>query len=85
MRWLLVHPAVTEEVLGWLPSFLSEDDPRSAREQLDANYKYGGGWDPILITDQGLEFPDDPPQPLLAETLRSIENGLIHTPSAQAS
>ena len=71
MRWLLVHPTVTEEVLGWLPSFLSEDDPRPAREQLDANYKYGGGWDPIpgfTITEAGLKYPDDPPQPLLAET-----------------
>jgi hypothetical protein len=29
----LLHPRMTREHLGYLPMFLSSDDPRSAREQ----------------------------------------------------
>ena len=71
MLWKLCHPAFTQEGLGYLPSFLSESDPRSAREQLDAGYRQFGGWRPFkgfTVTARGLEYPNDPPQPLLAET-----------------
>lgn len=69
-EWKLCHPAFTYEGLGYLPSFLSEKDTRSAREQLDSGYKQFGGWRPFhgfKMTDRGLEYPNDPPQPLLAE------------------
>ena len=36
---------VTEQ-LGMLPYFIDPNDPRPAREQLDANYQHGGGWVP---------------------------------------
>ena len=71
LEWELRHSRVTLEVLGRLPSFLSENDPRPAREQLDAGYKKFGGWKPFkgfTMTARGLEYPNDPPQPLLAET-----------------
>ena len=71
MTWNLCHPKATVEMLGFLPSFLSEDDPRPAREQFDERYKFGGGWDPFpgfKLTENGLEYPEDPPQKLLAET-----------------
>lgn len=32
------------EALGYVPSFLNEDDPRPAVEQIDSNYAHGGGW-----------------------------------------
>jgi hypothetical protein len=35
------------EELGLLPDFIDQNDPRSAREQFDANYGHGGGWHPI--------------------------------------
>lgn len=35
------------EGLGFLPSFLSEDDPRPAAEQINENYAHGGGWSPF--------------------------------------
>jgi hypothetical protein len=38
---------VDPEMLGFLPHFLNPDDPRSATEQLDANYQHGGGWHPL--------------------------------------
>ena len=65
------HPKANYEMLGYLPDMLSEDDPRSAREQLDANYRHGGGWSPFkgfTMTPTGLKYPGDPPQRLLAET-----------------
>lgn len=38
-----IHFALHDAV-GWLPSFLSEDDPRPAKEQFHENYSHGGGW-----------------------------------------
>lgn len=66
------------ELLGYIPTFLAEDDPRSAKEQLHANYAHGGGWhefkgfnfDPSKpeIEDWELRFPGDPPMKLIAAT-----------------
>lgn len=30
--------------VGLIPTFLDTFDPRPAREQLDRNYRHGGGW-----------------------------------------
>jgi len=35
-----------EALLGFIPSFLVEDDQRSAREQIEDRYAHGGGWLP---------------------------------------
>ena len=70
MEWKL-RPGFPQKGLGYLPSFLSESDPRSAREQLDAGYKRFGGWKPFhgfTMTEGGLKYPNDPYHPLLAET-----------------
>lgn len=32
------------EAAGLIPEFLSEHDPRPAREQIHENYAHGGGW-----------------------------------------
>ena len=37
----------TLDMLGMLPEFISELDPRPAREQLHVNYAHGGGWRPF--------------------------------------
>jgi len=71
MIWIMKHPRATPEMLGFIPQFLSEHDPRPAREQLDSNYRQGGGWEPLpgfTITEQGLKYPGDPPMVLIAET-----------------
>ena len=44
MTWELLHPNMTAEGLGLIPLMLSEEDPRPAREQIDAHYQHGGGW-----------------------------------------
>jgi len=65
--WMLMHPNMTAEYLGYLPGFLDLDDPRSAKEQFDANYQHGG-WMPFgadkfkLLDGYRLKYPGDPPQ-----------------------
>jgi hypothetical protein len=63
--------------LGYLPSFLDEDDPDDARTQLDKNYQHGGGYRPQpqwKILDMGsmtIQYPGDPAlHPLAVTTLR---------------
>lgn len=50
------------DIVGIIPSFLNEDDPRPAREQF--NSAYISGWSPVpgfrMGPDYGLRYPDDP-------------------------
>lgn len=70
MLWKMMHPRATLDMLGYLPQFLSEDDPRSAKEQLDKNYPFGG-FQPFegftMLPDGNLAYPGDPPTILIAE------------------
>jgi hypothetical protein len=54
------------EVLGYIPSFIDEADPRPAKEQINEHYSHGGGWRkfPGFTLDMGrmqLLYPGDPP------------------------
>lgn len=76
MIWRQMHPRANLEMLGFIPSFLDENDPRPAREQFNANYV--GGWYPFtgfkLWSDERLKYPEDPPlQPLFRTSLRDEE------------
>ena len=68
-EWHQLHPNATPEMLGYIPSFLNENDPTPAREQFNENYI--GGWHPFqgfklnTITLE-LEYPNDPPTVPLA-------------------
>ncbi len=72
MIWIARHPQFDPEMLGLIPAFLDEADPRPAREQIDENYRHGGGWSPQpkfkMLPDGNLSYPGDPPLLLLAET-----------------
>ena len=60
------------DALGLIPEFLSESDPRSAKQQFQIVYAHGGGWRPFSgfdRTDRGLEFPGDPPMELVGFTM----------------
>lgn len=55
-------------LIGELPCFVDDKDPRPAREQFNANYQHGGGWLPfgqgqwtLNFTTWTLSYPGDPP------------------------
>ena len=72
MMWVFKHPRMTADALGFIPSFLDERNPRSAREQIDDNYRHGGGWRSFkghtMLPNGNLSYPGDPITQLLAET-----------------
>lgn len=80
MKWQLLHPKMTAEALGYIPEFLSEDDPRPAREQIDAHYI--SGWTPfegfVLLKDQVLKYPGDPALKPVARTSLRDEQILLY-------
>lgn len=59
------------QLLGFIPDFVTDADPRPAKEQFDANYAFGGGWSPVpgftADPDGTLHFPDDPPMEAISE------------------
>lgn len=71
MTWVQKHPKATLDMMGYIPEWLSEDDLRSAKEQIDSNYRHGGGWNTFqgfkMAEDGNLEYPEDPPTLLLFE------------------
>jgi hypothetical protein len=75
INFTLIHPRMTREALGEIPYFLSEEDPRSAAEQINANYPFGG-WQKFRgftkADDKGgLKYPGDPVmRPLASAKLR---------------
>jgi hypothetical protein len=68
---LVIDPEFQPDHLGFVPSFLNENDPRPAREQFNDGYAHGGGWRPQTgFTNPGgdpaLHYPGDPPLEPLA-------------------
>lgn len=64
MIYFALDPRFEMEHLGFLPGFLSEEDPRPAREQIDANYSHGGGWRPLAgwtREELTITYDGDPP------------------------
>lgn len=62
--------------LGIIPEFLSELDPRSAKDQFNANYSHGGGWSPMdgfkMMAGGIMSYDGDPPfMPLYIAHLRT--------------
>jgi hypothetical protein len=58
------HPDA-QEIIGILPHWLDEGDPRPAREQLDEHYAHGGGWRPFSGFEMdpetfAIKYPGDP-------------------------
>ena len=72
MQWIQKHPRANMEMLGFIPMFLNERDPRPAREQMNSNYSHGGGWRPLqgfkMLSNGNLKYPGDPEYLLLFET-----------------
>ena len=75
MIWFATNLSFNPDMLGYIPSFFNEDDPRSASEQI--NHNYIGGWRPqkgftMDPTTKVLQYGDpkeedaDPPLEVLA-------------------
>ncbi|PWJ81520.1 hypothetical protein C7441_11052 [Pseudaminobacter salicylatoxidans] len=68
--WTMIHPQMTPDGLGYVPCFLSDDDPRPAREQFNERYVYGG-WRPnpgFTKDDRDfIQYPGDRALPPVAE------------------
>jgi len=86
MLWLSPtrqSPSRIRDALGFIPTFLSEDDPRTAREQIHANYGHGGGWIPAkgFTLDQEtmtLTYPGGPPLKPVATSMLRDEMILVY-------
>lgn len=71
MKITLLHPdkAHAEYMLGQVPRWLNETDARSAREQINEAYRFGG-WQQLKGATLGkanaMCYPGDPPQMPLA-------------------
>jgi hypothetical protein len=70
MIWIGKHPKFHPDMLGFIPMFLSEGDPRPAKEQI--NSKYQSGWNSFpgmkMLPNGNLRYPGDPDYEILAET-----------------
>lgn len=81
MKWYQLHPSASIEMLGFIPSFLDENDPRPAREQFNTNYV--SGWCPFKghimnPTNRAIEYPGDPPLLPLAMTHLRDETIIVY-------
>lgn len=95
LHFEMKHPQATQEMLGYIPTFLSENNLCKAREQLDANYRHGGGWNPFqghrMLDNGNIQYPGDPPNRLLAEAklrdevIRIYENAWVAIIQADSS
>lgn len=86
-KWKMLHPNATIDHLGFLPSFLDEDEPLPAAEQIDSNFQHGGGWKPFdgfifNPDDNSLKYPGDPPLRPCAETRLRGEHILLYHPGS---
>lgn len=74
--WTFHHPRMTLEALGFIPAWLNDADDRSAVDQLDASYGYGGfKQHPMTgfkhLGSYKLKYPGDPVMlPLASAKLR---------------
>lgn len=79
---VMLRAGVDPEVLGFIPSFIDENDPRPLAEQF--NEKYIGGWHPMkgfkLVDKESftIQYPGDPPMEPLAFALIGKENLLFY-------
>lgn len=76
-----LHPRA-EDFIGLIGEFISEQDPRSAAEQFNENYSFGGGWRAFKgfawnETEQSITYPGDPPYKAVAEAKLRDETILV--------
>jgi hypothetical protein len=81
MKVIKRDPFASTSLMGLIPYFLIEDDPRPAREQFHERYAHGGGWNPnpkFKVRGEHLQYPGDPPLTLLFEIQFRDERILVY-------
>lgn len=77
-----IVPYDPDNILGFIPGFLDENDQRDAWDQLDANYRHGGGLMEITglrtVKPNFILYPGDPPFRALAETKLRKERIILY-------
>lgn len=73
LKWEMLDRRFEPEMLGFIPGWLNDEDPRSLVEQMDAGYGYGGfKAHPITgfkaVREKCLKYPGDPLLRPLAQT-----------------
>jgi hypothetical protein len=65
MSWQMKSPHASAAVMGAIPTYISVDDPRPAREQFDAHYAFAGCWSPTRSFDlvDGVLYSNRPDNP----------------------
>lgn len=87
--WVRLNDTMSREdivyMLGIIPEWLSEQDPRPAREQLHSAYGHGGGWRPFegftMASKEDLYwllYPGDPPTRSLAYCMLRNEIVIVY-------
>jgi hypothetical protein len=82
--WFALQPGITPDHLGFIPSFLDEDDPDDAATQLDKHYAHGGGFRQTVVQFEvppdysELRYPEDPPRLALAATKLRDETIILY-------
>lgn len=77
--WKMIHPRATPDMLGYVPDFLVDDDPRAAREQFNERYEYGG-WKPNKgFTKDHRDCLTYPGDPTLAERMLRDERIVMYS------
>lgn len=64
------------EVVGYIKYFASQELDVPLRDQFNAAYSFGGGWNPFegfeMLEDKSLKYPEDPPlRPLAVASFRN--------------
>lgn len=76
-----LHPRATPHHIGQIPFWLNEANPKTAAQQLNDGYPFGG-WSPFqgftLLDNNSLSYPGDPPQRPIAEMKLREETILIY-------
>lgn len=70
MQTIMRHPRATIEMAGFISAWLSDENPKSPKQQLHDGYKFGG-WVPVkgfkMNNKDCLIYPGDPPQAPIIE------------------
>jgi len=81
----IVHPQCSPEALGFIPAFINEDDPRSAAQQIEDRYCFGGGWSPLEgfrrcsgPSEFSIKYPGDPMKIVLAKAQLRDETIVVY-------